>query len=241
MKQSIMKTDNTRQFKGLVNQRLEKSFKKVISLLFVLTISLSGFCKTNTYVEAMLTNIIDFNKAETIEQYQAAANNFERIASIEKEKWLPSYYVAYVYIIMSFVEEDSDKRDQYIDKAQTFVDNCQKIVKNESEVYVLQGFLYQARIQVSPMLRGMKYSAKASESLNRAIKINEDNPRAYYLLGQNLLHTPSMFGGGTDAACPYLTKAKVKYEIFKPESKISPKWGEKKTLKLLEYCNKEKK
>ena len=236
MKELIMKTDNTKHFGGLV-----KSLQKVFSLLFVLTISLSGFCKTNTYVDAMRTNIADFKKAKTIEQYQATANSFERISNIDKSKWLPSYYVAHVYIIMSFVEKDSDMRDKYLDKAQTFIDNCQKIVKNESEVYVLQGFLYQARISVSPMLRGMKYSAKASEALNKAIKINKDNPRAYYLLGQNLFHTPSMFGGGADAAYPYLTKAKAKYAIFKPKSDISPNWGEKATLKLLEYCNKEKK
>ena len=236
-----MKTDNTKHFEGLVNQRLGKSLQKVFSLLFVLTISLSSFCKTNTYVDAMQKNIADFKKAKTIEQYQATANSFERISNINQSKWLPSYYVAHVYIIMSFVEKDSDKRDQYLDKSQIFIDNCQKIVKNESEVYVLQGFLYQARISVSPMLRGMKYSAKASEALNKAIKINSDNPRAYYLLGQNLLHTPSMFGGGTDAACPYLTKAKAKYAIFKPKSSISPNWGEKATLKLLENCNKEKK
>ena len=188
-----------------------------------------------------MKNIADFKKDSTLEQYQATANSFERISNIDKSKWLPSYYAAHVYIIMSFVEKDSDMKDKYLDKAQTFIDNCQKIVKNESEVYVLQGFLYQARISVSPMLRGMKYSAKASEALNRAIKINADNPRAYYLLGQNLLHTPSMFGGGVELACPYLTKAKAKYAIFKPKSDISPNWGEKATIKLLAYCNKDKK
>ena len=241
MKQLILKTDNTRNFGRMVNQRFGRSLRYAISMLILITISLTGFCKANTYADAMQKNIADFKKDSTLEQYQAIANSFERIVNIEKDEWLPSYYAAHVYVIMSFVEKDSDKRDQYIDKAQTFIDNCQKIVKNESEVYVMQGFVHQARISVSPMIRGMKYSAEASEALNRAIKINENNPRAYYLLGQNLLHTPSMFGGGADAACPYLTKAKAKYEIFKPESSISPNWGEKATIKLLAYCNKEKK
>ncbi|MBE9466758.1 MAG: hypothetical protein IMY72_00385 [Bacteroidetes bacterium] len=241
MKKVIMKTVSTKKINGSVTQRFGKSLRYAIFMLILITMSLTGFCESNTYADAMLKNIADFKKDSTLEQYQATANSFERIVNIEKEKWLPSYYAAHVYVIMSFFEEDSDKRDLYIDKAQTFIDNCQKIVKNESEVYVMQGFIHQARISVSPMVRGMKYSVKASEALNKAIKINENNPRAYFLLGQNLLHTPSMFGGGTDAACPYLTKAKAKYKIFKPKSSISPNWGEKTTIKLFEYCNKEKK
>ncbi len=233
MKKQFLKTENLKQVKKM-------NFMKTVSILFVLLFGLLGVGNAESYHEAMQTALDSFQQARTIEQFQEVANKFETIANAKKSLWLPDYYAARVYIIMSFLEKDNNKKDAFLDKAQTFVDKCQAIDKNNSEVYVLQGFLYQARISVSPMLRGQKYSGLASQSMQEALKINPDNPRAYYLLGQNILHTPAMFGGGTKAAYPYLIKAQNKYKIFKPQTDISPNWGQKRNEKLIEYCNKQK-
>jgi hypothetical protein len=85
----------------------------------------------------------------------------------------------------------------------------------------------------------MQYSIKANEAFAKAEAINPDNPRIYFLQGQNLLYTPEAFGGGVEAACPLLRKALEKYNTFVPASDYSPDWGKESTDKLVKNsCNK---
>jgi hypothetical protein len=72
--------------------------------------------------------------------------------------------------------------------------------------------------------------------LEKAIELNENNPRPYYLLGSNLFYTPEAYGGGLAAACPMLKTAKEKFENFAPADSISPDWGEDFNLQLAEKC-----
>jgi tetratricopeptide (TPR) repeat protein len=100
----------------------------------------------------------------------------------------------------------------------------------------MQGFIHQARISVSPMMRGRSYSQKAEASFEKAIELNPENPRAYYLWGQNVMNTPSFFGGGKEKACPIFQKAKAKYEAYEAGNSISPRWGETPTMRLAGSC-----
>ncbi len=233
-KQNSMKNNFKKQSVSKFPVKISK--KMTIILLFVFGFSI--ITKANTYYDMMLKNIDSLKTVETVEQFTEVANVFELIANNEPQKWLPNYYVADTYILMSFIEEDVDKKDMYLDKAQLFIDKCNELQENNSEIIVLQGFLYQARISVAPMSRGQKFSALATDELQKALAINPDNPRAYYLLGQNILYTPAFFGGGKKNAYPYFVKAKEKYDIFVPETEIAPNWGEQSTLELIDYCNK---
>ncbi len=77
---------------------------------------------------------------------------------------------------------------------------------DKSELNALQAYLYQGRIQVNA-IRGMKYSSMAVDVLDKAIKLNPANARAYFLMGMNVYHTPKMFGGGAKKALPHVKKA----------------------------------
>ncbi len=46
------------------------------------------------------------------------------------------------------------QRDAMLDKAQPLIDKALKKNPKESEMMVLQAFLYQSRIQVNPPMRG---------------------------------------------------------------------------------------
>ena len=128
----------------------------------------------------------------------------------------------------------------YLDQAQPFIDKALEIYPDESELHVLQGMLYQARIKVDPAGRGMQYSMKATEELNQAKSYNPDNPSAYYLLGMNVLHTPESFGGGAGAACPLFRKADELFRSYVPENVLSPTWGPERNLELLrQNCSNE--
>jgi tetratricopeptide (TPR) repeat protein len=212
---------------------------KKLTLVFVLSLTLSGvFAQKSVYETEMKKNIDLLYAAKNLSEYQKVANKFDLIANKETTKWLPLYYASFTRILMSYSEKDEDKKDALLDEAQKPLDKALKIKENESELLVLQGMLYQARISVSPMVRGYKYSTLSNNSLNEAKKINKENPRIYYLAGMNVLNMPSMFGGGKEKALPYFQKAKEKYDKFTVSNELMPNWGKSGNEEKLAYCNK---
>ncbi|HKL33443.1 MAG TPA: tetratricopeptide repeat protein, partial [Tangfeifania sp.] len=127
--------------------------------------------------------------------------------------------------VMSYIDQNVDKKDPYLDKAQQFLDKAFKIAPRESELFALQAFLYPSRITVDPMARGMEYMGKMNAALDKAIELNPENPRSYYLRAITLLNMPEQFGGGAKVARPLFETAKEKFDKFEPASPIHPDWG----------------
>ena len=126
-----------------------------------------------------------------------------------------------------------DQLDQQLDKAQELLDKASELDANNDEIEVLQGFIYQARIQVDPQSRGQQYSMKANAAFAKASQINPDNPRPDFLIAQNLLYTPEAFGGGKEAACAKYQSAAEKFANFNPESDIAPNWGKEMNEQMM--------
>jgi tetratricopeptide (TPR) repeat protein len=190
----------------------------------LLLVAMTGFC-TDAYQKAMTASIAKLFQAKAIPEYIEAANRFERISQIEKAEWLPLYYAAYAYIMVSFQETENEKKDTDLDQAQKFLDRAFAIDPNESELYLLQGFLYPSRINIDPMTRGMQYIGEMNQALDKAMELNPDNPRVYFLRGSMTLHTPEAYGGGAAKALPLFQAAEKKFKIFRPKTDISPNWG----------------
>jgi tetratricopeptide (TPR) repeat protein len=196
------------------------------SIFILAMILLSVFCKANdAYQKAMSQSIEKLFQAKTIPEYVEIANQFERISQIEKAEWLPLYYASFSYIMISFQEAENAKKDQYLDQAQKYLDQAMAIESNESELYMLQGFLYPSRINIDPMARGMLYMGKMNESLDKALALNPDNPRVYYLRATMTYHMPEAYGGGAAKALPLYQTATKKFQIFKPKTELHPNWG----------------
>lgn len=213
--------------------------KTLILTSVLLLIAVTGFC-TDAYQKAMTSSIEKLFQAKTIPEYIEAANRFERISKTEKAEWLPLYYASYAYIMISFQEADNTKKDADLDQAQKFLDQAFAIDPNESELYLLQGFLYPSRINIDPMNRGMQFIGEMNKALDKALELNPDNPRVYFLRGSMTLHTPEAYGGGAAKALPFFQTAKEKFEIFRPKTDISPNWGKEANeaeLKKLQDSN----
>lgn len=188
------------------------------------------------FEKAMKESLALLDSAKTSEAMQSVVSRFERIAMAETAKWEPLYYAAFTQINMSFSEKDGDKKDAILDLAEKNIEKALSINGDKSELFALQGFLYQGRIQVSPM-RGMTYSQKAAEILEKSIEENPENPRPLFLMAQNIFHTPKMFGGGSKNALPKALEAKELFEKEKGKDGIGPKWGAKSNLRVIEACN----
>ena len=199
--------------------------KKLITVIFILSV-FNSFSQKSDYEKTMLAAIEKMNSSESQANFQETANIFERISLAEKSEWLPLYYAAYLNIVIGHQEPELTKKDPIFDKAQNYLDKAFKIAPNESELFALQAFLYPGRMVVDPMARGMVYMDKLNVALDKAIEINPDNPRSYYLRGIMVLNMPESFGGGVSAARPILETAEEKFKKFKTKSAIHPHWGE---------------
>ena len=202
------------------------------SLLFVNM----AMASNEKYIQTMKDNIQAIYHANSIEELQTSVNAFERIASMEKDKWEPQYYAAFGYVLMATRESNPAKKDSYLDQAQVAVKNAAAIAPNESEVVTMQGFVETIRLTVDPASRGQQYSILATNTLSKAVKLNPENPRALSLLGQMQLGTARFFGSSTDEACSTISKAVEKFDTFTSKNPLAPMWGKEEAIGVKKSC-----
>lgn len=210
--------------------------KRIILVSLTLVLAQPVFAQGKKYVSSMEKTIVMMDSSRNAAALLSAANSFERIGNAESKEWLPPYYAAFCYAMMTFYENDNDKKDSYLDVAQKFIDKSDSLQPNNSEIYTMKGFIYAMRIGINPMIRGQKFGPLSGQMYEKAEQLNPNNPRPYYLQGQGILYTPEMWGGGKEKACPVIEQAIEKFKTFKPESTIAPHWGKERTEKLWESC-----
>lgn len=211
-----------------------------------LTIS---FFSVLLYLNAVSQTLIDstaYNKglslvdsAKTVQEYKDAGDYFDELSAKKPSQWLAPLYAGLSYILASRSETDGKIKDELCDKAQVYIDSANSRHADLSETAALQAFLYQARIEVSPMERGLDYSLKADSEIKKAEASNTNDPRPYFLYGMNVYYTPRIFGGGAEKALPLFEKAAEKFDDFVPVMPFMPHWGKQQNLDMIEKCKKE--
>ncbi|MFO7524672.1 MAG: hypothetical protein R6W68_04400, partial [Ignavibacteriaceae bacterium] len=129
--------------------------KTLLSILVTFLI-IGSIYADDKYESAMKSNLEKIGSAQTSNDYIKIANNFERIALAEKDKWLPYYYSSFCYVLASYADTSGTRKDIYLDKANAFLQSADSLEPNNSEIYTLKGMLAQARMQIDPMNRWMK-------------------------------------------------------------------------------------
>ncbi|HRI27551.1 MAG TPA: hypothetical protein PK239_16120 [Chitinophagales bacterium] len=177
------------------------------------------------YFQNMKQAIDIMDRAMEKGQMEQAINFFTEISEEEPKEWLPSYYAAYCYATLCFMERDRLLRDRYLNEAQAHLDRIMKIQPNNAEILVLQAYVYQQRVEVDPTSRVQDYGTMVQINLDDAAKLEPDNPRLHFLLAQTTFFAPESAGGGMINACPMVHTAAKKYEENPPLNDIAPKWG----------------
>jgi hypothetical protein len=184
-----------------------------------------------SYAELLGATITQVMHTGDAAELQALAAKLERAAAVAPADWLPRYYQAYALVISVFTsKEDGDAKDALLDRAEAALAQARQLKGDESELLTLQAYAYQARLGISPMLRSMKYSRMVTETVAQAKQANPANPRPYLVGANNVYYTPSMFGGGAEAAKPLYEEAKAKYAAFRPAGPLAPSWGQGQVL-----------
>lgn len=182
-----------------------------------------AYGQSATYKAGMKKQMAQFSAAKTKTEFLKAAGNFETLGASEKKEWLPFYYAGLCQAIASFEAEKKDI-DGLCDKGDKLAKLADSLSPANTEVEVLKAMLAAARLTVNEKQRGQKYGSMVTKHANTAIKLDENNPRAYLLKGRALLYTPPAFGGGAKKARPVFEKALEKFKTDKPQE-FYPTWG----------------
>ena len=202
--------------------------KKLVLLLVMVLSATFTFAENDNYTQAMSAALTALGEASSPDDFKAVANQFERIANVETDQWLPNYYAAYAMLINASNQKDGAKKDGGLDAAQQFLDKAAENEHDKSEVAALQGFIHMIRIGVDPASRGPQYSGMSAAALQKSIAINPNNPRAMHLLAQLSFGTAQFFGSDTSEACGQ-NEAAIKLftaeEAAQKSDPLAPAWG----------------
>lgn len=201
--------------------------KKYILSFALACMSLLSFAQAN-YEKVMKEKIAKIETCKTPEDFQALANDFQRIAEKETTKWQPNYYTAFSYIQKGRVlmrEGKMQELDAVADQAQKYIDAAGSVDKDNSEIHLLQKMVYSLKMMVNPQERYMTFGMEAQEELTIAEKLNSDNPRVSLIKAEDTYFTPEQYGGSKTKGIEQFKTALEKFNTFKPKTILDPDWG----------------
>ena len=206
-----------------------------VSLVLMASIAMG---QDQKYVEKMGETIQMFGSCNTPADFQELANRFRVIASMEPDEWLPLYYEAHCYILMSFMDgSGTELRDAYLDKASESIERMLELAPGEAEVYVMKAFYHTGYLVIDPPQRAMSTTPQIQAALARALQIEPDNPRARFLQISNELGTANFFGSDTAPICEKARKLLETWDAYQLKSTIHPSWGKSETQGIVYNCS----
>lgn len=186
----------------------------------------------SAYTKGMQKAFSLWGKGKTTEATQL----FERISKVEKENWLPFYYVAQLEILTSFSVKDEATLTAKLNKAQRYIDEANSLSENNPELLITQALLHTSYINFDGQKYGMVMSGKNTQLYKKALEIAPNNPRVMLAYAEWNMGAARFFGKSTK---PYCNQIKEAIEVGKKEKQkelFYPKFQVERALKVLENC-----
>ena len=200
--------------------------KKAIFLILLALLTLPAMSQGKKYKKAMKAAIEKMHKASDASGEMELVPSFEDLAQSYPDQWLPSYHASRILVSSSFEESDADKSDALLDRAKKWLNRTMELAPEESEVHVLESLYYIGMLSVDPMTRGQLYYEDVLAAIQKALSLNPENPRAYFMDGMMTANLPEFLGGGPEAAKPIFLEAQEKFIAFHNDNPFWPTWGE---------------
>lgn len=202
-----------------------------VLLILALTISFLGMCQNN-YEQGMQQAFQLWGQNNSTE----ASALFERIAVVEKDNWLPNYYVALVNTTAAFQTKAPEVSMALLHKAQEKLVVISDGQENNVELLVLQAMIHTAHIARGPMINGQKLSGTVMQFYGQAQAIAPNNPRVILNKAQFEMGTAQFFGTDTASICAEIEQSLELFDTFKPETPFHPNWGKEQAQQALKSC-----
>ena len=224
---------------------------KQLLLAATVVLSVAAHAQSDKYMDAMKKNLALFDSAKTTADLENVAAGFQRIGDAEKTQWLPYYWQGLVLATMGWkyfpdpkgvtavkVDNLSQTVDDLASRINAVADKADAIATDnnaKSEILTIRYMALTQQMIVDPQSRYMTYGAQAGQDLQKAIQLNPNNPRAYYLQAMGVYGTPEQYGGGKAPAKPLFQKAvdAGKAEQVQP---LYPHWSLDQAVNMLALC-----
>lgn len=212
--------------------------KTILTTLTLLFITLTGNTQ-DMYMQKMGEALGSFAAVKSIDDYKTVAAKFELISNAEATKWLPLYYHAQCYILMSFSDRQADEngKDTYLEVAANDLDKMILLAPDETEVYALQALYYTAKLVINPMTRGQEYGALTQTAIQQSLALDAENPRAKQLDLSNKVGTAQFFGTDISQFCEEANELLAVWDDYEQKSPFHPTWGKDRVLEISKSCN----
>lgn len=224
---------------------------KQLLLIAAVTISVAAHAQSDKYMDAMKKSLSLFDSAKTGADLENAAASFQRIGDAEKTQWLPYYWSALCLATEGWKYYPNEKGETEIKvsdlsgtitalagRINAALDKADAIATDDSaksEILTIRNMTATQQMLVDPQSRYMTFGAQANQDLQKAMTLNPNNPRAYYLQGMSIFGTPEQFGGGKEKAKPIFQKA-VDLGSAEQEKPLYPHWGLDMSKAMLAAC-----
>ena len=166
-----------------------------------------------------LIHRLDAAKSES--DYVSINTQFEQLAATYPKNWLALYYTSLGYAFMS--SKGFDLNEVNIDKSIKYM-HLTKALSTNDEVFCLESFVYSIKMSKAPFSRWLAYKSRILHPLEKAEKLNPDNPRIYILQASIQKNIPTWLGGGCIAASKFIKTAVEKWANQQMNT-IQPHWG----------------
>lgn len=165
-----------------------------------------------------------------------ASQLFERISTVEKDNWLPSYYAATVEILGSFGLKDEAILKAKLTKAQEFLDVAKSNSENNPEIIITQALLNLGYIAFDGQKYGMILSGKNNQLYAQALAIAPNNPRVILGNAEWNMGAAKFFGKSTKPFCEDIKRAIELGKEEKIEIEFYPKFLLERAEEVLKQC-----
>jgi tetratricopeptide (TPR) repeat protein len=139
---------------------------------------------------------------------------------------LAHYYVGLAdYRLNNQVSDEAEeKREQILGHATDHLKQATTLDEDMADAWALLTGVYGQRMGLNPM-QGMLLGSDAGSAIERAKKLDPDNPRVWIIDGTQDFFTPSLFGGDKERALRKFKKAAQLAQQESIDDPLRPSWG----------------
>lgn len=211
--------------------------KKTTLFVCAMLIAAIAMGADEKYYQKMGETLSEFSSCSSVKDFQTLANKFRVIANVEKDEWLPLYYEAHCYVLISFMRDlSAQEKDAYLEKASSLIESMSELAPDEAEVQVMTAFYYTGSLVVNPPQRAMSTTPLIHAAIAKALVMEPNNPRALFLRISNEMGTASYFGEDTAPYCAQATELLSNWDAYESKSPIHPSWGKEEVEGIVRTC-----
>lgn len=199
------------------------------TIFLIITLVVSQFAHAQTPYQKAMNDAFAVWKSGNNEEAMA---KMERIASVEKDNWVPKYYQALIATMASFQAKDLNTKNALLKVANDLIPKDGE--KSNAEWHILKATVLSSELTIDPMNNATRLSPQIIANYEKAKAMEPNNPRAISGLATFQIRSKKYMGGNTEQEYKDLQKALSLFDTQKSDVLFYPSWGKDQAAAFLE-------